>query len=209
MRDACAQHLRDVAARDAPVHGASHGQSRDHVLQLAHVAGPGVAAKSAASASAPSTARLPGICQRLAPERRARAAARPRPDRAAAGTRMPHDRQPEPQVVTEAARAAASARGRLVAATTRTSIGAGAVLAEPPNLALLQHAQQLGLRPRRELADLVEEQGAAVRLLEQPGTRPNRAGERAARVAEQLGLDELVGEGGAVDRGECGGRGAD
>jgi hypothetical protein len=32
---------------------------------------------------------------------------------------------------------------------------------------LLEHAQQLGLSPRRKLADLVEEQGAAGRFLEQ------------------------------------------
>ena len=76
------------------------------------------------------------------------------------------------------------------------------VLADPPDLAVLEHAQQLGLGARRQLADLVEEQRAAVRLLEQPGALGDRAGERAAGVAEQLRLDQLVGERRAVEGAE-------
>ena len=76
------------------------------------------------------------------------------------------------------------------------------VLADAPDLAVLQHAQQLGLRARRQLADLVEEQRAAVRLLEEPGALAHRAGERAARVAEELRLEQVVGERRAVDRAE-------
>ena len=117
--------------------------------------------------------------------------------------------QPEAQVLPKrGSRATASASGRLVAATMRTSIARVRVFAEPADLALLQHAKQLGLCPRRQLADLVEKQRAAVRLLEEPDARPNRARERAPRVAEQLGLDQLVGERGAVDRAERGGPGA-
>ena len=40
------------------------------------------------------------------------------------------------------------------------------------------------------------------RLLEQPGALGDRAGERAARVAEQLGLDQFVGQRRAVERAE-------
>ena len=82
------------------------------------------------------------------------------------------------------------------------------VLADAPHLAVLQHAQQLGLRARRQLPDFVEEQRAAIRLLEQPGPLGRRAGERAARVAEQLRLDQLVGQRRAVDRAEPPMRGA-
>src|SRR5438094_156913 len=39
---------------------------------------------------------------------------------------------------------------------------------DPPDLLVLQRAQQLGLEGEREVADLVEEQGAGVRHLEQP-----------------------------------------
>ena len=47
------------------------------------------------------------------------------------------------------------------------------VFADPPNLALLEHAQQLGLRARRQLADFVEKQRAR--------RAPPRTARRAAR----------------------------
>ena len=52
----------------------------------------------------------------------------------------------------------------------------GAVLADALELALLQHAQQLGLQRRAHRADLVEEERAAVGLFEPalPGGRPRR-----------------------------------
>ena len=53
------------------------------------------------------------------------------------------------------------------------------VLADAPHFALLQHAQQLGLRARRQLADFVEEERAAVGLLEQAGALADGARERA------------------------------
>ena len=88
------------------------------------------------------------------------------------GSAEADDGEPEQQVVAEAAPAAtASASGRLVAAITRTSTARGVVLAHAPHFALLQHAQQLGLRARRQLADLVEKQRAAVRVLEQARAR--------------------------------------
>ena len=76
------------------------------------------------------------------------------------------------------------------------------VLADAAHLAVLDDAQQLRLPARRQLADFVEEQRAAVGFLEQPGAFGERAGEGAARVAEELGLEELVGQRGAVDRAE-------
>ena len=57
---------------------------------------------------------------------------------------------------------------------------------------LLQDAQQLGLERERQLADLVEEQGAAVGLLEQAGLARDGAGEGAALVAEQLALGQRL-----------------
>ncbi len=41
-------------------------------------------------------------------------------------------------------------------------------LAEPPDRLLLEHAQELHLQPERQLADLVEEERAAVGFLEEP-----------------------------------------
>ena len=51
--------------------------------------------------------------------------------------------------------------------------------AEPHELALLNDAQQLGLRLERDVADFVEEDRAAVGEVEQPLLRVDRAGERA------------------------------
>ncbi len=56
----------------------------------------------------------------------------------------------------------------------------------------VEHAQQLHLRGEADLADLVEEDRAAVRHLEEPGLGAVGAGERAALVAEQLALQQAL-----------------
>ena len=52
----------------------------------------------------------------------------------------------------------------------------------------------------RHLAHLVEEERAAVRRSKRPGLLLVGAGEGPALVAEQLALDQLLGERGAVER---------
>ena len=74
--------------------------------------------------------------------------------------------------------------------------------AEALELALLEHAQQLGLDGRRHLADFVEKQHAAVGLLDAARLGADRAGEGAALVAEQLRLEQLIRKRRAVDRDE-------
>ena len=61
---------------------------------------------------------------------------------------------------------------------------------EALELALLQDPQQLGLGVHRELANLVEEERAAVGHLEAARQSVRGAGEGAALVAEQLALQE-------------------
>src|SRR5690606_10649806 len=51
----------------------------------------------------------------------------------------------------------------------------------------------------RHLADLVEEDRPAVRLLEGADAALPGAGERVSLVAEELALEEVRGDGGAVD----------
>ncbi|MNC08372.1 hypothetical protein D3C75_559530 [compost metagenome] len=70
----------------------------------------------------------------------------------------------------------------------------------PANLAFLQHAQQAGLGFQRQFADFVEEQGTAIGSFHQAGAPGAGAGERAFLVAEQLGLDQCLGDGRAVHR---------
>src|SRR6185436_15440067 len=71
---------------------------------------------------------------------------------------------------------------------------------DPQDRALLENAQQLDLDRRRQLTDLVEKHGAALGALEQADLRGGRAGERALLVAEQLALEQALGERGAVQR---------
>ncbi|MNR00641.1 hypothetical protein D3C85_1164200 [compost metagenome] len=74
--------------------------------------------------------------------------------------------------------------------------------AQAHHFALLQHAQQLDLDRHRQVADLVEEQGAAVGFFEPAGLGAEGAGECAFFVTEQLGLDQRFGKRPAVDRHE-------
>ena len=82
---------------------------------------------------------------------------------------------------------------------TRTSTLIGVRVADALELALLQHAQQLRLQRRAHRPDLVEEQRAPVRLLEPALAGADGAGERAAHVAEQLRLEQRLGNRAAVD----------
>ena len=74
--------------------------------------------------------------------------------------------------------------------------------AHPAHHAVLNNAQQLRLDRLRHLDQLVQEQRAAVRRLEQAGLVSHRPGERALAVAEHLRFEQPLGEGGAVDRHE-------
>src|SRR2546425_12686014 len=76
------------------------------------------------------------------------------------------------------------------------------VRSERSEFTFLQGAQQLNLKGRACLGYLVEQQRSAVGLFKQAATRAVRAGERAARVTEQLGLKQRVRERSAVDRTE-------
>ena len=75
---------------------------------------------------------------------------------------------------------------------TRTSTRMRLLAAHPLEGLLLQDAQHLGLGLEAHVADLVEEERAAVGQLELAAPPRDRAGEGAALVAEQLGLDQLL-----------------
>ena len=71
--------------------------------------------------------------------------------------------------------------------------------AEPLELAVLEHPQQLGLRRLVQVAHLVEEDAAAIGQLELAAPQRGGAGERAFLVAEELALDQLGRDRRAVD----------
>ncbi len=75
--------------------------------------------------------------------------------------------------------------------------------ADGQHLVLGQHPQQPRLQRQGHVADLVEEQGAAVGLLDQAAFAARAgAGEAARQVAEQFALDQRLGDGRAIDRHE-------
>ena len=74
--------------------------------------------------------------------------------------------------------------------------------AEALELAFLKHAQELRLRGEAHLGHLVEEQHAARRQFDLAGLCLVRAREGAALVAKQLGLEQLLGQRGAIQRDE-------
>ncbi len=86
-----------------------------------------------------------------------------------------------------------------MAAMTWTSTRRGVERADAADFAELEHAQELGLRGRRQAANLVEEQRAAVGELEEARLVLGRAEEPAAHVAEELALEQRVVDRGAVD----------
>ncbi len=70
--------------------------------------------------------------------------------------------------------------------------------ADASDVSLLEHAQQLRLGGEGQVPDLIEKQRPAARRLERSLAGGRGARKRAAFVAEQLTLDELLGKGRAV-----------
>ena len=77
------------------------------------------------------------------------------------------------------------------------------VFPDSPHLAVLQHAQQLGLSASGQLPYFVQEQSPAVGFLEETRPLSHGARERAAGMTEELRFDEFVRDGRAVDRAEA------
>jgi hypothetical protein len=63
----------------------------------------------------------------------------------------------------------------------------------------LQHTQELDLGLQADAADLVQEQRASVGLLQLASAPVRCAGERPTLVAEELGLEQALGQRAAVD----------
>ncbi len=85
--------------------------------------------------------------------------------------------------------------------------GEDLVAADAGDDAFLEDAKELGLGGKGEVADLVEENGAALGLFESADAACDGAGEGAAFVSEEFGFEEGFGDGGAID-GDEGGLGA-
>ncbi len=106
------------------------------------------------------------------------------------------------KVFAEAASRTSSARSRLEVAMMRMLTGDGLAAADAVDHALLDGAQELRLQAHFHFADFIEEQRAAVGLFELADAAGDGAGERAFLVAEEFGLEEVLGDRRAVDRDE-------
>ena len=189
--------LGQVAHADALL--GQDDQPLDHVAQLAHVAGPGVGGQHAppprrrsASAFMPFS-RAGRLDERRRQQRHVVGAIAQR--RRAQGD----DGQTEVEVLAELARG----HGRLQVAVGRRDDAhldlQRLLAAHARELARLQHPQHLGLgRAATHVADLVEEDRPAVGHLEEAALARGGPREGAALVAEQLRLDQLRRDGGAV-----------
>ena len=81
-----------------------------------------------------------------------------------------------------------------------------AVLADAADLVLLENAKELHLHRQRDVAHFIEQQRASLRRFEQTWPIVQRAGKRAASVAEQFTLEQGVGQRAAIHRDERAGR---
>src|SRR5579863_2381097 len=67
-----------------------------------------------------------------------------------------------------------------------------AIAADGPYVTKLKHAQQLGLKAERHVADFVEQQRAAIGLGEETFARLDGACEAPARVPENLPFEQFL-----------------
>ena len=161
----------------------------EHALQLADVARPGVAAQQVHRLGgdlADLPAQLPVEAPHVVADQHGQVVAA-----LAQGRQV--DREDAQAIVEVGAELPLRRRRLQVAVRGRDQPHVGLdrlVAADPLERLFLQHAQDLALRRQRHVADLVEEQRAAVALLELADPPPLGAGEGALLVAEQLALQQ-------------------
>ena len=78
----------------------------------------------------------------------------------------------------------------------------GLVATDAFDFAFFEDAEKLGLHGDRHIADFVEEEGSALGLFEFADVPSRRTGESALFVAEEFGLDQFGGNGGAIESDE-------
>src|SRR6266702_717252 len=184
----CAQH------RPA----APHQRALEHVAQLAHVSGKGMGQERSERGLVDPRCRSPQLGGELGEQLR-----RQRWQVLAARSqwrqRDGEDVQPVVQIRAEETPPHHLAEIAVGCCDHAHVDGDGALAADAVDLALLQDAEELRLQGKWQLGDLVEEDRAVLRLLEAPCAPLAGAGERAALVSEELALQQLGRERGAVD----------
>jgi len=168
-----------------------HGGPLQAVLQLAHVAGPGVLRQAALCGGG--QAQCAALDAAQAFEKMTRDFGQVFHAFAQRWRQDGHDVEPVVQILAELAgldRRFEIAMGRRDQPHIHLDRAAAAHALQ---FALLQHAQQLGLKGRRDLADFVEEQRAAVGHFEAALARTHGAGKGTLLVAEEFRLEQVSG----------------
>ncbi len=198
-------HERDVLGADVGAGLEQHDRVLHHVLQLAHVAGPGVGAQRPDRGVAQRGERLVGaaVAVPVVLEEMRREHGHVVRPLAQGGDGNRHDAQTVVQVLAQHPRAqrvlGVAVRGRDEAHVHHR---VGPLTAHAPHDAVLDHAQQLRLDRLRHLDQLIQEQRAAVGHFEQAGFVADRAGEGAFHVTEHFRFEQRLGKRGAVHRDE-------
>ena len=110
-----------------------------------------------------------------------------------------HDVEPVVEVLAEEARRH-DREQVLVGRRDQPGVGGDDLAATyPEELPILEHVEELGLEPERHLADLVQQEGPPVGQLELARLAAMGPREGALLVTEQLGLEQVAGQGSAVD----------
>ena len=180
--------------------GIKSGDPADEVFEFAHIARPGIGAQPAHRLA------VDGLGAEALPSRDGKEMGDELRDVLAALAQRRHAQGHDVQPVEEVFAKQSLPDGEAQVAMCRrhdADIGAERLPASDARVfAFLQHAQKPRLRFHRHVADLVEEERAAFRLLEAPGRALRGAGEGAALMPEQFGLDKVLRDRGHVDGNE-------
>ncbi len=110
-----------------------------------------------------------------------------------------HRVEPEQQILAEQAIVAQLRRGHVGRGDDADIDRHRPVGADRRDLPLFEHGEQFGLQMQRQIADLVEEQGAAAGRLDAPDPVALGVGKGAFHMTEQLGIDQLGGDRAEID----------
>ncbi len=170
-----------------------HQAALDHVLQLAHVARPGVPRKGVQIAWGHAELLLlvglgEGAQKEISQKWNVVGALAKR------GHLDFYDGNTEIEVFAESAFADHLLQVAVGGADHANVHLAGKVRSQPLDFAFLQHAQQFGLQRKGEIADFIDKNRAPVRFLEASAAALVGAGKSPALVAEKFVVDERIGE---------------
>src|SRR5262249_54624021 len=185
------QVRRQMIGLDRPAREAHRDRPLDFVPELADVAGPPVAVEQIERDRAQTHVWLPEALGRFAQKERAQVWDF-LPALSEWWNMDPDDVQPVIEVLPKLSFLNALLEIRIGGRKHAYVHGLGTCLADRHHFPLLEEPQQFRLNIERQVADLVEEEGAADRCADEPLLIGDRASETAAPVAKQLAVSKVA-----------------